>query len=29
MSQLLPFVDTKTLQAFSDFESAYYRAASA
>jgi CubicO group peptidase (beta-lactamase class C family) len=29
MSQLLPFVDTKTLQAFYDFESAYYNAASA
>ena len=29
MSQLLPFVEPKTLQAFSDFESAYYPAASA
>jgi len=29
MSQLLPFVDTKTIQAFYDFESAYYGAASA
>ena len=29
MSQLLPFVDTRTLQAFYDFESAYYGAASA
>ena len=26
MSQLLPFVDTKTLEAFYAFESAYYRA---
>ena len=29
MSQLLPFVDTKTLQAFYDFEAAYYRTRSA
>ena len=29
MSQLLPFVDTKTIQAFYDFELAYYGAASA
>ncbi|WP_182792162.1 serine hydrolase [Paracoccus sp. MC1854] len=29
MSQLLPFVDEKTLQAFTDFESAYYNVAGA
>ena len=27
MSQVLPFVDTKTLQAFDDFETAYYKSA--
>jgi CubicO group peptidase (beta-lactamase class C family) len=29
MSQVLPFVDTQTLQAFYDFEAAYYRGRSA
>jgi hypothetical protein len=29
MSQVLPFVDTKTLQAFYDFETAYYDVAAA